>query len=111
MTTYNIFSLSTYRWASNLTNWYFDGSVQYGSNSIANALELLQSYTKPPIFPWHDMIKDSVYGILQQHVRDTTKSLFIWDMYGKMKMQNNKESMTRWYTWEMPGKLCGFTHD
>ena len=28
---------------------YIDGLVQYCSNSIANALELLQSYTKPSI--------------------------------------------------------------
>ena len=50
--------LSTYRWASNLTNWYFDRLVQDGSNSIANALELLQSRTKPSICSRHDMVKD-----------------------------------------------------
>ena len=33
-------------------DWYFDGLVQDCSNSIANALELLQSCTKPSISSW-----------------------------------------------------------
>ena len=34
-------------------SWYIDGLVRDCSNSIANALELLQSCTKPQIYPGH----------------------------------------------------------
>ena len=36
-----------------------DGLVQYCSNSIANALELLQSCTKPSQWYWHNAPSDS----------------------------------------------------
>ena len=43
---------------------YIDGLVQDCSNSIANALELLQSCTKPSICPWpHCNVKLIVYCI------------------------------------------------
>ena len=49
---------------------YFDGLVQDCSNSIGNALELLQSCTKPSIW-WNGFI-------LQNHSR---KNAFFWSDY------------------------------
>ena len=38
------------------TSHYLDGSVQDPSNSIANAMELLQSCTRPSICTYDDKI-------------------------------------------------------
>ena len=41
---------------------HFDGLLQDCSNCIANALELLQSCTKPLILPRHKNVDGSVQG-------------------------------------------------
>ena len=53
LTLYNLFYL-TYLLS------YIDGSVQDCSNSTANALELLQSYTKPSILSYITLSKDTM---------------------------------------------------
>ena len=49
-----------------LTHWYtnIDGLVQDSSNSIADALELLQSYTKPSIYITCKSCKTAVIPLL-----------------------------------------------
>ena len=39
---------------------YIDGLVQDCSNSIGNAMELLQSYTKPSLYCWAIYLKADV---------------------------------------------------
>ena len=54
---------------------YIDGLVQDCSNSIANALELLQSFTKPSIYFWQIIIiycqVSNIRPTQSQHLKDS----------------------------------------
>ena len=96
---------------------HFDGLVQDSSNSIANALELLQSCTKPSIYIYNEhkvwWLVISVRGIMMRS--RFSNQCYRWITLTKSRKCGstifpnmlNKQSSFRWP--EIPWRFCDIT--